>query len=643
MPAALSALSLLPSPRLLATRTFTPTPVPIPIATINICSGKARVSALSANSPLSCIFDTSVYTTGTENQVSKVCSGKTPGDCPLESVTCEPGYDESDLECVPHAYRVSYSCGTGSGNAPGGTSQQYGGTYQIATNTCSKPGYNFTGWSDGSGIRQPGQITWTYTKDIVFTAQWEPCENNPTTGQGTCGCGSNSYPNGSGCANCSVSCASVPTYNLGTYNVCESETDNECYRNCTTSDVANSTVVSGTVTKGGTRSCKATSCAEDFYLSGNGCAACVPNATCPGGGESFECNTGYHLSDDETSCEPDEYSITLKKNGGSGTINGSTGVNDAVQQCKHGELCNLPSSGITRNGYAFTGWGDSSACTSGVYQKVFTGAETLYACWSQQTTQCQSGKYYNGTDHVNCPSGSYCPGTGNANIGQAGCSVSCPSGADGSDTGATSASGCYKTCGGKTITGGTATVVSAKVYYSGSAYPACTYHVTCNEGYRATNQDTAAATCTPCEDGQVCPGGDGTDDPDDCPPGSYCEGGIEHECPVGGTSDAGAGAITDCYRVCEPTLDIDNGQGISLIMVKVFQLVTNTIMAMRIQHVHIVQNVMKTMCRKTAQVKIRRAYGVILMNVQKIITVHQTAAVQSHVQMVEKPTVVQHL
>ena len=511
---------------------------------------------------VSCTFDTTVYKSGTENQVDKTCNAARHM-CPLEDVVCESGYDKEDLECNPHAYNVSYSCGTGTGNAPGGTSQLYNGTYQIAANTCSKPGYNFTGWSDGSGIRQPGQITWTYTKDIVFTAQWEPCANNPTTGQGTCGCGDNSYPNGSGCANCSVSCASVPTYNLGTYNVCESETDNECYRNCTTSDVANSTVVSGTVTKGGTRSCIATSCAEDFYLSGNGCAACVPNATCPGGGESFECNTGYHLSDDETSCEPDEYSITLKKNGGSGTINGSTGVNDAVQQCKHGELCNLPSSGITRNGYAFTGWGDSSACTSGVYQKVFTGAETLYACWSQQTTQCQSGKYYNGTDHVNCPSGSYCPGTGNANIGQAGCSVSCPSGADGSDTGATSASGCYKTCGGKTITGGTATVVSAKVYYSGSAYPACTYHVTCNEGYRATNQDTAAATCTPCEDGQVCPGGDGTDEPDDCPPGSYCEGGIEYDCPVGGTSDAGAGAITDCYRVCEPTLDIDNGQGIS--------------------------------------------------------------------------------
>ena len=78
-------------------------------------------------------------------------------------------------------------------------------------------------------------------------------------------------------------------------------------------------------------------------------------------------------------------------------------------------------------------------------------------------------------------------------------------------------------------------------------------------------------------------------------------------------------------------------------MVKVFQLVTNTIMAMRIQHVHIVQNVMKIMYHKTAQVKIRRAYGVMRMNVQKIIIAHQTAAVQSHVQMAGKPIVGLHL
>ena len=459
-------------------------------------------------------------------------------------------------------YTVTYKNGGGTG-ADQTQSVTYNASFTTKPATIfTRPGYNFTSWG-GSYPNANSSYRYTTAGNTTLTAQWSACANNPTTGQGTCNCGGNAYPNGQGCSNCSVSCRNVPKFTLGTYNVCESETDNECYRNCTTSDVANSTVVSGTVTKGGTRSCKATSCAEDYYLSGNGCAACVPNATCPGGGETFECNAGYHLSDDGRSCEPDEYIITLKKNGGSGTVNGSTGTNDATQTCKHGQLCNLPTSGLTRTGFAFTGWGTSSACTNGVYQKVFTGTETLYACWSQQTTQCQAGKYYNGTDHVNCPSGSYCPGTGSADIGQAGCASTCPVGYDGSDVGSSSATGCYQTCGAKSITNGTATVVDEKVYYTGSAYPACTYHVTCNEGYRATNQDTAAATCTPCEDGQVCPGGDGTDDPDDCPPGSYCEGGIEHECPAGGTSDAGAGAITDCYRVCEPTLDIDNGQGIS--------------------------------------------------------------------------------
>lgn len=526
-----------------------------------ICCTNPGQSACPANSA-SCTFDTSVCNPGTQSQGSSNCVGRAAGQCPVNGVTCKSGYNKSGLTCVAATYTVTYKNGGGTG-ADQTQSVTYNASFTTKPATIfTRPGYNFTSWG-GSYPNANSSYRYTTAGNTTLTAQWSACANNPTTGQGTCNCGDNAYPNGQGCSNCSVSCRSVPKFILGTYNVCESETDNECYRNCTTSDVANSTVVSGTVTKGGTRSCKATSCAEDYYLSGNGCAACVPNATCPGGGETFECNAGYHLSDDGRSCEPDEYIITLKKNGGSGTINGSTGTNDATQTCKHGQLCNLPTSGLTRTGFAFTGWGTSSACTNGVYQKVFTGTETLYACWSQQTTQCQAGKYYNGTDHVNCPSGSYCPGTGNANIGQAGCSVSCPSGADGSDTGATSASGCYKTCGGKTISGGTATVVSNKVYYSGSAYPACTYHVTCNEGYRATNQDTAAATCTPCEDGQVCPGGDGTDEPDDCPPGSYCEKGVEHECPAGGTSDAGAGATTDCYRVCEPTLDIDNGQGIS--------------------------------------------------------------------------------
>lgn len=526
------------------------------------CTKSCSVNCVKPSCPehsASCSFG-SETATGTMNQVTQTCSASAP-TCSM-TFTCETGYQKSGNSCIPNTYEVSYSCGTGSGNAPGGTSQQYGGSYVIASNTCSKPGYTFSGWSDGSTIKQPGQITWTYTKDITFTAQWSACSAN-TNGAGTCGCSATQYPNGSGCSNCSVSCSSVSGFTKGTYNVCNSQTNSICYRDCTTSDVPNASSVTGTVTKGGTKTCAATQCNENYYISGSGCAACVPNATCPGGGETFECNPGYHLSTDGRSCEPDEYTITLNKNGGTGSINGSSGTANATQKCKHGVLCDLPSSGLTKTGYAFTGWGESSGCTSGVYQTTFTSAKTMYACWSQQTTQCQAGKYYNGTSHVDCPSGSFCPGTGFANIGQAGCSTTCPSGYTGSDTGSTAATGCYKTCGGKTITGGTATVVSAKVYYNGSSYPACTYNVNCNPGYVASGNGTANATCNKCQDGVNCPGGSDETEPEECPEGSYCEEGIEHECPAGGTSEAGSGDITDCYKTCPPTLDIENGQGIS--------------------------------------------------------------------------------
>ena len=478
------------------------------------------------------------------------------------SFTCNAGYvkNSSGTACEPAEYTVTYKNGGGVG-ADATQSVTYNAKFTTKAATLfTRPGYNFSSWG-GSYPNADTDYTYTTAGDTVLTAQWTACPNNPT-GAGTCSCQSNQYPNGSGCSACSVSCSSVSGFTLGTYNVCQSQTNSVCYRNCTTSDVSHSTDVSGTVTKGGTKTCAATACAENYYLSGSGCAACIPNATCPGDDEPFKCNPGYHLSDDESSCEPDEYSITLKKNGGTGTINGSTGTNDAVQKCKHGVMCNLPSAGLERTGYAFTGWGDSAGCTSGVFQKTFTGATTMYACWSQQTTQCQAGKYYDGENHVTCPAGMFCPGEGFANIGSAGCGTTCP-GSGTSDQGATSQNQCYITCSGKTITGGKLTADSSKSNYNGSSYPACTYTANCNAGYAASNNGTAGATCTKCQDGVNCPGGTDDKEPEECPVGSYCEEGIEKVCPDGGTSEVGSTDITQCYKPCSPTLDIQNGQGIS--------------------------------------------------------------------------------
>ena len=299
------------------------------------------------------------------------------------SFTCNAGYvkNSAGTACEAATYTITYKNGGGTG-ADQTQNVKYKANFTTkAANTFTRPGYTFKSWG-GSYPNASSDYVYNTTDNTTLTAQWTACASNPT-GAGTCSCGPTQYPNGSGCSNCSVSCSSVSGFTLGTYNVCNSQTNSVCYRNCTTADVANSTAVSGTVTKGGTRSCAATSCAANYYLSGSGCAACVPNATCPGGGETFECNDGYHLSSDGRSCEPDEYTITLKKNGGSGTVNGSTGTNDAVQTCKHGQMCTLPDgSGLTRNGYAFTGWGTSAGCTSGIFQETFTSAATRYACWS---------------------------------------------------------------------------------------------------------------------------------------------------------------------------------------------------------------------------------------------------------------------
>ena len=492
---------------------------------------------------------------GTMNQVTQTCSATQP-TCTM-NFTCKPGYTKSGNSCVAATYTITYRNGGGTGS-----DQTQSVTYKSkfttkSSDTFTRPGYIFTSWG-GSYPNPSSSYTYNTAGNTTLTAQWDACQYNPTTGKGTCDCGSNSYPNGSGCSPCSNSCSGVSGFTLGSYDVCAAQTNSVCYRNCTTSDVANSTAVTGTVTKGGTTTCKATSCAKDYYLSGSGCAACVPNATCPGDDKPFECNDGYHLSGN--ACEPDEYTITLKKNGGSGTVNNVTGTADATATCKHGELCNLPDgSGLTRAGYAFTGWGTSASCTSGTYQETFYGNATRYACWSQQTETCQPGKKYNGSTHVTCPAGEFCPGTGSANVGTAGCSSECP-GNGTSEPGATSSTACYITCSGKTITGGKLTPVSETSNYNGSTYPACTYTATCDPGYVAQNQNSASASCKKCAAGDNCPGGTDDDEPGECPPGSYCpEGQGPQKCPDNGLSAAGSSELTDCYKTCPASITIENG------------------------------------------------------------------------------------
>ncbi len=83
----------------------------------------------------------------------------------------------------------------------------------------------------------------------------------------------------------------------------------------------------------------------------------------------------------------------------------------------------------------------------------------------------------------------------------------CPPTASGSDSGRDSKTDCYVSCSAKTINNGTTTVVNAKEYYSGSAYPACTYNVNCNPKFGASGNKTTNPACTVCATGQYSAGG----------------------------------------------------------------------------------------------------------------------------------------
>ncbi len=287
------------------------------------------------------------------------------------------------------------------------------------------------------------------TGDGTATPDCSPCSASNTNGQ--CGCADGTRPDGDGgCTSCTIQCSAVSsTYPLGSFNECNGGTKNTCYRNCTSSDIANGTAFTGSVTLGGSDTCKVTQCATDYYVINNGaaCEECPPhsiNCGLSGDPDGFSCESGYHKNAAGDACEPNAYTITLKKNGGTGTINGTSGTADATITCYHNEPCNLPTSGLTRANYNFGGWGTSSSCSSGKNQETFTANATRYACWTQGSVTCEAGKMYNGTAMEQCKSGWYCPGTGSAPMGVAnGCAVACDGGT-GSDLGATKKTQCYK-------------------------------------------------------------------------------------------------------------------------------------------------------------------------------------------------------
>ena len=150
----------------------------------------------------------------------------------------------------------------------------------------------------------------------------------------------------------------------------------DCYSDCLSGDVPHSYTVSGVYygDDDPRNTCVATSCAVGYYLDNGQCTQMAYTGwKCPDG------NTGL------SNCYID---VTLNKNGGSGTIQGVSGPNDASVRCYYNTACSFGSaSGLTQTGYTFaTGWGGSSGngCsqnnTGVTYSGDLSSDITLYAC-----------------------------------------------------------------------------------------------------------------------------------------------------------------------------------------------------------------------------------------------------------------------
>ncbi len=85
-------------------------------------------------------------------------------------------------EAGANYYAVTYVENAGSDtvtNMPSGTAVQQGQSYTIPNTTPVRAHYAFTGWNDGTAVRQPGYTYSNVTAAITLTAQWQAV--SPTT------------------------------------------------------------------------------------------------------------------------------------------------------------------------------------------------------------------------------------------------------------------------------------------------------------------------------------------------------------------------------------------------------------------------------------------------------------------------------
>ncbi len=477
-----------------------------------------------------------------------------------------------------NSFTATYSCGDGTGTPPARDSNiTFGANYTVKANgsgNCSRTGYTFAGWSDGSATVQPGVITWNYSSSKTFTAVWSPK-----------------------CLKITVNSQSATTNAAPATVYLKYATGWYSNSACTTaiSEFTTKAVRTG-YTLGG------------FYTAANGGGVQVANAT--GNGTFLTTNAAKtaYTADGTMYAKwtANTYNISYTLNSGTQATSGvPTQYTYGVGATINGKP--------TRSEYLFGGWctdsGLSSCAMTQTIGTTATGNKTFYAKWNgcpanatcennevtcnhdydwdpttntcvRGTLDCVEGKYYpgTGTEMVDCKkeNGWYCPGTGSTGIDAGpGCRVMCPTGKPGgvlstSVNGATKLEQCVESLTGveipknATTKNGTADTVCG---YTGIVDGVVTYEQGCTStvrsciaGYYVPIKDESTYSkqgyCAKVENGYYRAGGACNANPTSA--NDTC---MRNKCPNdGATKTDTSSQIKQCYTTCSTQAVMDNGE-----------------------------------------------------------------------------------
>ena len=337
-------------------------------------------------------------------------------------------------------------------------------------------------------------------------------------------------------------------------------------------------------------SAKSYTCAAGKYLNGASCTTCTAGYYCTGGTWTYNggiqgrtpcggntkysssgassCTTvtsGYYTTGSisttrtgQTKCEAGNYCTNgVKTACGDGKYSsaGATSCSNISAGC-YGTSAETACPAVCGdNTYSDAGASSCSSCPTDYKNSGTTAASHAGSASCKITV---TGGYYIGTAGDNssnwdqCSDGTYKASHTVAYGSTSSCST-CPDGYAGSDGTRAANTSCYAACSAKTITGGSTTVVNAKEYYNGSAYPACTYNVNCKARYGASGNKTSNPACTLCNSTQYSAGGTATcADCSNAPEHAYYSGGpfassaCEWLCKAGYVNRTG----NQCAQIC---------------------------------------------------------------------------------------------